>query len=168
MPADASQAPHASIKAWAIGAAVLLGLTVAFAYIYVAPKPYGFGIGLAIKACQSSEQNCVSSLNTEPELGAEAITIQGSLPAMQADLAAAIRAETNVQVAFESKGRIDVTFRTAIFRFPDDARFALDSSGTVHFHSKSRIGIRDFGVNRARIERIRQRLQQNALDSANF
>jgi len=38
----------------------------------------------------------------------------------------------------------------------------------VHFHSKSRIGHSDFGVNRARIERIRQRLQQTELDAAHF
>lgn len=168
MPAEGPQAPIASIKAWVIGALVILGLSVAFAYTYTAPKPEGFGQGLLIQACKPGLQNCVSSLNTEPELSAEALTMQGTLPAMQADLAAAIRAETNVQIAYEGKGRIDVTFRTAIFRFPDDAQFALNSNGTVHFRSKSRIGLRDFGVNRDRIERIRQRMQQNALDSANF
>jgi len=161
-------APHASVKRWVIAASALLVLTILFAYAYTAPKPAGFGEGLPVKPCSAGLQNCVSSLNTEPELAAEAFTMQGSLPAMQADLAAAIRAETNVQVAFESRGRIDVTFRTAIFRFPDDAQFLLDRSGNVHFHSKSRIGHSDFGVNRARIERIRQRLQQTELDAANF
>jgi len=160
--------PHAPVKRWIFAAAGLLLVTILFAYSYTAPKPAGFSEGLPVKACQTGLKNCVSSLNSEPDLYAEAFTLQGSLPAMQADLAAAIRAETNVQVAFESKGRIDVTFRTVIFRFPDDAQFSLDRGGTVTFHSKSRIGYSDLGVNRARIERIRQRLRQSELDAANF
>ena len=40
--------------------------------------------------------------------------------------------------------------------FVDDAEFALDASARViHAKSAARLGVRDFGVNRKRIEAIR-------------
>ena len=44
-------------------------------------------------------------------------------------------------------------------RFVDDVEFWADpASGVVHVRSASRVGRKDFGVNRARIEAIRGRL----------
>ncbi len=44
-------------------------------------------------------------------------------------------------------------------RFVDDLEFALDpSTGLVHVRSAARLGRKDFGVNRARIEALRARL----------
>jgi uncharacterized protein (DUF1499 family) len=40
--------------------------------------------------------------------------------------------------------------------FVDDVEFALDAANSViHVRSGSRLGVRDFGVNRIRIETIR-------------
>ena len=40
--------------------------------------------------------------------------------------------------------------------FVDDVEFALDEAASaIHLRSASRLGIRDLGVNRARIETIR-------------
>jgi uncharacterized protein (DUF1499 family) len=50
-------------------------------------------------------------------------------------------------------------FETRWLRFIDDAEFMLDAdAGVVHVRSKSRLGRRDFGVNRARIEALRRHL----------
>lgn len=47
-------------------------------------------------------------------------------------------------------------FRTRVFRFVDDAVFVLDdATKTIHFRSAARLGRRDFGVNRARMEQLR-------------
>ena len=44
-------------------------------------------------------------------------------------------------------------------RFVDDVEFWADpSSGVVHVRSASRVGRKDFGVNRARVETIREQL----------
>jgi uncharacterized protein (DUF1499 family) len=52
-----------------------------------------------------------------------------------------------------------VEFATRWLRFVDDAEFWLDPAAQViHVRSASRLGRRDFGVNRARIETIRRRL----------
>jgi len=53
---------------------------------------------------------------------------------------------------------ISVQFETRWLRFVDDAEFLLDPSARViHVHSASRLGRKDFGANRARIEAIRRR-----------
>lgn len=47
-------------------------------------------------------------------------------------------------------------FRSRIMRFVDDVEFALDATrGVFHVRSASRVGVRDFGVNRARVEALR-------------
>lgn len=52
-----------------------------------------------------------------------------------------------------------VEFETRWLRFVDDAEFLLDpAERAIHVRSKSRLGRKDFGVNRARIEALRSRL----------
>jgi uncharacterized protein (DUF1499 family) len=54
---------------------------------------------------------------------------------------------------------IAVEFETRWLRFVDDAEFLLDPvAHVIHIRSKSRLGRRDFGVNRARIEALRRKL----------
>ena len=48
--------------------------------------------------------------------------------------------------------------QTAVLRFTDDLEFWLDSpNGVIQMRSASRLGRKDFGTNRARIEAIRAR-----------
>lgn len=52
------------------------------------------------------------------------------------------------------------SFETRWLRFVDDAEFLLDASqGVVHVRSASRLGQRDFGVNRQRIEALRAQFE---------
>ena len=49
-----------------------------------------------------------------------------------------------------------ITVTSAFFGWVDDMEFhALPSEGTIHVRSASRVGYSDFGVNRARIESLR-------------
>ena len=53
---------------------------------------------------------------------------------------------------------VSVQFETRWLRFVDDAEFLLDPAARViHVRSASRLGRKDFGANRARIEAIRRR-----------
>ena len=53
---------------------------------------------------------------------------------------------------------LSVQFETRWLRFVDDAEFLLDPSARViHVRSASRLGRKDFGANRQRIEAIRRR-----------
>jgi uncharacterized protein (DUF1499 family) len=52
-----------------------------------------------------------------------------------------------------------VQFMTRWLKFVDDTEFWLSpTEGVIHVRSASRIGRKDFGVNRARIDAIRARL----------
>ena len=58
----------------------------------------------------------------------------------------------------QSPDYIYVQFETRWLRFVDDCEFLLDPAARViHVRSAARIGRRDFGVNRARVEAIRRR-----------
>ena len=51
-------------------------------------------------------------------------------------------------------------YRTKLMRFVDDVEFVFDEkAGLIHVRSASRLGRRDFGVNRARVESIRRRVE---------
>jgi uncharacterized protein (DUF1499 family) len=54
-------------------------------------------------------------------------------------------------------------FSTALLRFVDDVEFWFDPQAqAVQVRSASRLGRKDFGVNRARVEQIRARLGSDA------
>ena len=65
-----------------------------------------------------------------------------------------IRTETNYLYA---------EFRTPLMRYVDDVEFFHDDqAGMIHVRSASRLGRRDFGVNRRRVEELRSRLSSSA------
>jgi len=49
-------------------------------------------------------------------------------------------------------------FRSALLGYVDDVEFHYDGS-VIHVRSASRLGRRDFGVNRARVEELRKRIK---------
>jgi uncharacterized protein (DUF1499 family) len=56
------------------------------------------------------------------------------------------------------------TFRSRIWRFVDDVELRLDAGGKViHVRSASRVGKGDLGVNRKRVERLRDLLKTRGL-----
>jgi uncharacterized protein (DUF1499 family) len=53
--------------------------------------------------------------------------------------------------------------RTRWLKFTDDVEFYLDeTAGLIHVRSASRLGSKDFGVNRARVEALRAGFEQTA------
>jgi len=75
-------------------------------------------------------------------------------------LEAAVRAEAGAKVVTRRPGYLHAEFSSRAMGFVDDAEFALDSAaGVIHVRAGARLGIRDFGVNRARVERLRDAVQ---------
>ncbi len=57
----------------------------------------------------------------------------------------------------ESENYLRYEFRTGLMKFTDDVEFLLNKNKNyIHFRSASRIGQKDFGRNRARMEEIRE------------
>jgi uncharacterized protein (DUF1499 family) len=122
----------------------------------------------------SNRPNCVSSdakdsnqfikpfrLTGDPVAGWQALQIVvGNLPRTK------IVTVTDHYIHAECKSRL--------FRFIDDLELLLDSTtGNISIRSASRIGYSDFGVNRRRVESLRQTLIESGLihkdlDTGNF
>jgi uncharacterized protein (DUF1499 family) len=55
-------------------------------------------------------------------------------------------------------------FRSKLMGFVDDVEFTYDDKGGVlHVRSASRLGRRDYGVNRARVEALRSRIEKRVV-----
>jgi len=58
---------------------------------------------------------------------------------------------------------LHATFTSRLFRFVDDVELRLDPDrGVIHIRSASRVGHSDFGVNRKRVQAIRERLGESS------
>jgi uncharacterized protein (DUF1499 family) len=87
------------------------------------------------------------------------LALAGGGPATMARLKAIILATPGATLVTAADDYLQVTFSTRLMKFTDDAEFWLDpAGGGVHVRSAARLGRRDFGVNRARIEGLRAQL----------
>ena len=87
------------------------------------------------------------------------LALQGSGAQTMAKLRRIVEAMPGAQVVQSRDDYLYVQFTTRWMKFIDDAEFWFDpNAGVVQLRSASRVGRKDFGVNRARIEAIRQAL----------
>jgi uncharacterized protein (DUF1499 family) len=88
------------------------------------------------------------------------IPFKGDAPAALAAVRKAIESMDGGTVIRQEGNYLYAEFRTKIMRFVDDLEFLFDEkAGMIHVRSASRLGRRDFGVNRARVEAIRSRIE---------
>ena len=104
--------------------------------------------------------NCVSSqadpADTEHYIAP--IPFRGdAIAAVRTALAAMPRAT----IVSEKQNYLYAEFRSKLLGFVDDVEFFFDGSA-IQVRSAARLGRRDFGVNRNRIERLRARLSRQA------
>lgn len=74
------------------------------------------------------------------------------------ELRRAIERLPRATVIREAPDYLYAEFRTPLLRYVDDVEF-LKAGDVIHVRSASRLGRRDFGVNRRRVEEIRQLLR---------
>ena len=67
----------------------------------------------------------------------------------------AVESMPGATVIEEKADYLYAEYRTPLLRFVDDVEFLL-AEGVIHVRSASRLGRRDFGVNRKRIESLRR------------
>ena len=89
----------------------------------------------------------------------DALPLRGEGPATLARLRAVVAAMPGASVVTARDDYLHASFRTRWMGFVDDTEFWFDpAAGVVQLRSASRLGRRDFGVNRVRIEAIRAAL----------
>lgn len=110
-----------------------------------------------LAACGASP-NCVSSFATDASHAIAPLDIPAGMKSPIAALAALVQTMNGATIESQTGDYLHVVFRSALFRFPDDAEFLLDAdAGRIHVRSASRVGWGDLGVNRRRLERLRQK-----------
>jgi uncharacterized protein (DUF1499 family) len=120
-------------------------------------KPSNLGmIDGRLADCPASP-NCVSTQAVDADHRMEPIPFTSSPDEMMQRIEAVIAEMTQTKIVTTEGNYLHAEFRSALFRFVDDVEFLIDpESQLVHFRSVSRVGYSDFGVNRRRMEEIRE------------
>lgn len=122
-------------------------------------RPTGLGFdGTRFRAAGDWRPNWVSS--TAPRDDAKhyvaPYAVRGDRARAWAGLVEAIEKTPGALVVRRDPGYLHVEFASPRMGFVDDAEFAMDPGGeSIHVRSAARLGVRDFDVNRARVERLR-------------
>ena len=105
--------------------------------------------------------NCVSSLARDARHFVDPFTFQDKPAEAMHRLRRALLTEKRVTIVEDQPAFLHAEVRSLLFRFVDDVEFSLSTDqGLIQVRSAARTGYSDFGVNRRRIERIRQVFQQ--------
>lgn len=120
---------------------------------------------IKLKPCPDTP-NCVSSLDRDKGNFVEPIRYAGQNAAAQHELLEILNSFKRVRVVRIEENYIHAEFVSFIFRFVDDVEFYFDNADKlIHVRSASRTGYSDFGVNRRRIEAIREQFDQKEKNS---
>jgi uncharacterized protein (DUF1499 family) len=107
--------------------------------------------------------NCVSSLSNDKEQSIAPLTYDGSMAEATARLLSVLEQMKGAKIVSRTDTAIHAEFTSPVFGFVDDVDFRFDAADRrIDLRSASRVGYTDFGVNRKRIEEIRQRFQAAA------
>jgi len=100
--------------------------------------------------------NAVSSQATTDTHRIDPLRIRGEPKAAFARLRERVGQTPGVRIVEANDTYLRAECETRVLRFVDDLELLLDApAGVVHVRSASRLGRKDFGVNRARIESLR-------------
>lgn len=150
------------------GAAAGLALHVASATgdtLFSWKRPENLGVKDGRLAPPKPTPNCVSSQAeaADEEHFIAPIPFKGDAPVAMAAVRAAVESMRDATVIRQEGGYLYAEYRTKLMRFVDDVEFLFDAkAGLIHVRSASRLGRRDFGVNRARVESLRARIERRS------
>lgn len=124
-------------------------------------RPRSLGLKDGKLAACKRRLNCVSS-QAEPgdaQRYVAPIPFRGTAAEALAAARSAVERMPRAIVVRAQENYLHAEFRSKILGFVDDVEFTFDqAAGLLHVRSASRLGRRDFGVNRKRVEALRARL----------
>jgi uncharacterized protein (DUF1499 family) len=147
------------------GAIVGLALHVATATgdtVFSWKRPENLGVKDGRLAPPKRTPNSVSSQAdaADAEHYIAPIAFKGDAIAAMAAVRKAVEGMRGSTVIRHDGSYLYAEYRTKLMRFVDDVEFWFDErAGLIHVRSSSRLGRRDFGVNRARVESLRARIE---------
>ena len=125
-------------------------------------RPDYLGVKDGRLARPKSTPNCVSSQAdpADAEHYIAPIPFKGDALAAMAAVRKAIESMRGGTVIRHEGSYLYAEYRSKLMRFVDDVEFLFDEkTGLIHVRSASRLGRRDMGVNRARVEALRARIE---------
>ena len=121
-------------------------------------RPTNLGVKDGRLAPCRSTPNCVSSQTDRAD--AEHYIAPIAFRGRMEELRRAVESMARSTVIAADRNYLYAEYRTALMRYVDDLELYYDErAGLVHVRSASRLGRRDFGVNRRRVEELRSRLR---------
>ncbi len=137
------------------GLALVVGLSAIIGCQMKTPPATGVVNGRLLP-CPSSP-NCVCSQDPDSEHQIEPIPYKGETSAALARMKAIILIEPRTRIVEERPGYFHAIFTSLVFRFQDDVEVLADESSRVlQIRSASRVGHSDLGINRKRMDRLRE------------
>ncbi|SDW33481.1 DUF1499 domain-containing protein [Marinobacter mobilis] len=122
--------------------------------------PAGLGVQAdgRLRLCPD-RPNCVSSYDSADDKAHYIEPFVGGAAAWSS-LTHVIGAQSSLTIVARQEYYLRAEATTRVLRFVDDLEFLFQpAQGLIHVRSASRVGYSDFGVNRERLERIRQQLR---------
>jgi uncharacterized protein (DUF1499 family) len=126
--------------------------------LFAGARPAGLGFNAGKFAPPSWKPNCVSSTvdKSDDKHYIAPIAYSGSSAEAWKKLVAIVKGTARVNVVSDNANYLYAEFKSAGMGFVDDVEFALDEkANAIQVRSASRLGVRDLGANRTRIEAIR-------------
>ena len=126
--------------------------------LFTGSRPANLGFNAGKFTPPTWKPNCVSSTVEKSDEKHFIAPLIYSDPSGQAwnRLVNIVKGSPRVHVVKENANYLYAEFKSAGLGYVDDVEFALDEkAGVIQVRSASRLGVRDFGVNRARVEAIR-------------
>jgi len=139
------------------GLIFLGGVAVLASFSLFSKKPDNLGVADGRLAPCPATPNCVCTHDTDSVHGSRPLEYSDDPEEAWARLKAVLAKQPRCKVVIDDGDYLHAEFTSLLFRYVDDVEFQLDSVGKViHFRSASRAGRSDLGVNRARMEAIRE------------
>ncbi|MEB3828003.1 DUF1499 domain-containing protein [Phormidium sp. CCY1219] len=135
-------------------------ITIVSIFSFSGTRPTNLGVKNGKLAACPSSPNCVSSQapDTDKEHKIAPLTYSGSADDAFAKLKGIIEDIDNATVVKSEDNYLYAEFSSNLMGFVDDVEFYNDPENqTIHLRSASRLGQSDLGVNRKRIESIREK-----------
>ena len=101
--------------------------------------------------------NCVSTQRTDDKHRIDPLVYTGPMGDARRRLLEIVRLTPRTSLVTQEEYYLHVEYRSKLFGFVDDVEFWFDDDNKViHFRSASRMGYSDLGVNRKRMEQVRE------------
>jgi len=121
-------------------------------------RPTTLGVREGKLAPCPKSPNCVSTQSADEKHRIDPLVYTTSIEDARGRLVEIVGATPRTSLVFQEEDYLHVEYRSRLFGFTDDVEFWFDDENKViHFRSASRKGYSDLGVNRKRMEQIRER-----------